>query len=105
MDLPGVEKQTDHELHGQAVLLAGKRDQAAKLLHKAPDRLHRQTLSRFRRTTSLEDSRELWRDAVRRAQIPGAVLTHPLLTSFAVALRRVAERRRAESPHDLQAYG
>jgi hypothetical protein len=81
MGLAGVERQTDHELHGQAVLLAGKRDQAAKLLHKALDRLHRQALNRFRKATSVEDLRGLWRDAVRRAEIPGAywaVLTHPL---------------------------
>jgi hypothetical protein len=80
MGLAGVEKQTDHELHGQAVLLAGKRDQAAKLLHKALDRLHRQALNRFRKATTVEDLRGLWRDAVQRAEIPGAywaVLTHP----------------------------
>jgi hypothetical protein len=67
MGLAGVERQTDHELHGKAVLLAGKRDQAAKLLHKALDRLHRQTLNRFRKATSVEDLRGLWRDAVQRA--------------------------------------
>jgi hypothetical protein len=31
---------TDHELHHQAVSLAAKHDQAAKLLHKALDRRH-----------------------------------------------------------------
>ena len=36
-----AEAASDHDLHGQGVALAGQRDGAAKLLHKALDRKHR----------------------------------------------------------------
>src|SRR5215467_3837421 len=78
--LPGAEKETDHELHGRAVVLAGKRDLASKLLQKALDRRHRSTIAHFSKAGSAQEVRALWLDAVQRAEIPGgywAVLTHP----------------------------
>ena len=81
--LAGAHKDSDHELHGQAVLLAGRRDHASKLLQKALDRRHRSAISQFGKARNVEDLRNLWASAVQRADIPGAywaVLTHPLAT-------------------------
>src|SRR6516225_2457470 len=81
--LAGAHKDSDHELHSQAVLLAGRRDHASKLLQKALDRRHRSAISQFGKARNVEDLRNLWASAVQRADIPGAywaVLTHPLAT-------------------------
>jgi hypothetical protein len=83
MQLAEAHKGSDHELHGQAVLLAGRRDHASKLLQKALDRRHRSALGQFGKARNVEDLRDLWTSAVQRADIPGAywaVLTHPLAT-------------------------
>lgn len=74
---------TDHELHGAAVSLVGRHDKAAKLLHKALDERHRVTINQFAKTNTEDGVRSLWRDAVRRGEIPGAywaTLTHPTAT-------------------------
>jgi len=71
---------TEHELHGQGVLLASLRDGRARLLHKALDRRHRVAIARFAEARRLEDVRGLWRQAARQGDIPGgywAALTHP----------------------------
>jgi hypothetical protein len=81
--LPGVHKQTDHDLHVRAMLVAGKRELAAKLLQKALDRRHRAAISQFSKAGDAEGVRALWSNAVQRAEIPGAywaVLTHPHAT-------------------------
>src|SRR6516225_942475 len=83
MQLAEAHKGSDHELHGQAVLLAGRRDHASKLLQKALDRRHRSAIDQFGKARNVEDLRNLWTGAVQRADIPGAywaVLTHPLAT-------------------------
>ena len=80
---PGAHRETDHELHGRAVLLAGKRDIGAKLLQKALDRRHRSVITQFGRARSVDELKILWANAVQRAEIPGAywaVLTHPQTT-------------------------
>jgi hypothetical protein len=80
---------TDHELHHQAVSLAAKHDQAAKLLHKALDRRHKLAVSQFARARTEAELSALWRDAVKRGDIPGAywaVLTHPATTQSLVRL-------------------
>jgi hypothetical protein len=80
MQLPGAEKESDHELHGRAVLLAQKRDQASKQLQKALDRRHRLIVNQFNKARTTDELRTLWAAAVQRAEIPGAywaVLTHP----------------------------
>jgi len=83
MQLPGVHKETDHELHVRAMLVAGKRELASKLLQKALDRRHRSAITQFNRAQDPEGLRALWSNAVQRAEIPGgywAVLTHPQST-------------------------
>lgn len=89
MDLPGAEKDTDHELHGCAVLLAAKRDRA-RLLQKALDRKHRSAISQFDKARNTAEVTACWEGAVQRADIPGAywaVMTHPETTEDLV--RRV----------------
>jgi hypothetical protein len=74
---------TDHELHGAAVSLVGRHDKAAKLLHKALDERHRITINQFTKATTEDAVRSLWRESVRRGEIPGAywaTLTHPATT-------------------------
>jgi Uncharacterized protein conserved in bacteria (DUF2325) len=83
IQLAGAHTHSDHELHGQAVLLAGRRDHASKLLQKALDRRHRSAIGQFGKARNVEDLRNLWTSAVQRADIPGAywaILTHPLAT-------------------------
>ncbi|HEY6430886.1 MAG TPA: DUF2325 domain-containing protein [Acetobacteraceae bacterium] len=78
-----VPESTDHELHGAAVSLAGRHDKAAKLLHKALDERHRVAINQFSKAATEDAVRCLWRDAVRRGEIPGAywaTLTHPATT-------------------------
>ena len=73
-------ESTDHELHGAAVSLAGHHDRAAKLLNKALDERHRLAINQFAKVNTEDAVRSLWRDAVRRGEIPGAywaTLTHP----------------------------
>jgi Uncharacterized protein conserved in bacteria (DUF2325) len=80
MQLPGVHKETDHDLHVRAMRVAGKRELAAKLLQKALDRRHRAAISQFSKAGDPEGVRALWSNAVQTAEIPGgywAVLTHP----------------------------
>jgi len=71
---------SDHDLHGQGVLLANLRDGRAKLLHKALDRRHRAAIGRFESAKTVDEVRALWRDAVKQGDIAGAywaALTHP----------------------------
>ncbi len=72
---------TDHDLHGTAVTLASRHDEAARQLHKALDRRHKLAVNQFDKAATQDDLRAMWRDAVRRGDIPGAywaTLTHPL---------------------------
>src|SRR5262245_60893387 len=71
LEIEGVEKATDHELHSKGVALAGKRTPAAKLLSKALDRRHRLTLNQFAKASSAVELCHLWREAVQRGDIPG----------------------------------
>ena len=74
---------TDHELHATAVNLAGRHDNAAKLLNKALDTRHKLAVNQFAKVDTEDAVRTLWRDAVRRGEIPGAywaALTHPAAT-------------------------
>lgn len=84
MVTPGA---TEHDLHHQGVLLAGRQDGAGKLLHKSLDKRHRMTLNQFDKATGVEEIRALWRDAVQRGDIPGAywaALTHGAATDALV---------------------
>src|SRR6201996_6589962 len=66
------EDSTDHELHGIAVTLASRHDEPARRLHKALDHSHKLAISQFGRASTEDGVRVLWRDAVRRGDIPGA---------------------------------
>jgi hypothetical protein len=83
MGLSCAPRESDHELHGRAVLLAGQKNHTAKLLNKAIDRRHRSAIQQFAKARSADELRSLWDGAVQRAEIPGAywaVLTHPETT-------------------------
>jgi hypothetical protein len=78
---------SDHELHGAAVSLAARHDKAAKLLNKALDERHRLAINQFAKANTEDAVRSLWRDAVRRGEIPGAywaTLTHPAASRAAI---------------------
>ena len=71
---------SDHELHSIAVSLAGRHDDAARQLHKTLDQRHKLAVNQFARADTEDAVRALWRDSVRRGDIPGAywaTLTHP----------------------------
>ncbi len=78
---------SDHDLHGQGVLLAGRHDKAAKLLQKALDKGHRLAINQFEKAKTADDVRTLWHEAVKRGDIPGAywaALTHPATSAALV---------------------
>jgi hypothetical protein len=80
LKLDGAETASDHELHGQGVLLARNRDAAAKLLSKALDRRHQLAINQLAKARSEAAVAAYWSEAVKRGDIPGAywaVLTHP----------------------------
>lgn len=71
---------SDHDLHGVAVSLAGRHDEPSRVMHKALDHRHKLAVSQFGRADGTEALQALWREAVRRGDIPGAywaTLTHP----------------------------
>jgi Uncharacterized protein conserved in bacteria (DUF2325) len=71
---------SDHDLHAEAVRLAGRHNQAAKVLNKALDERHRLAIRRFASASCETELRTLWAAARREGNIPGAywaVLTHP----------------------------
>ena len=53
-------------------MIAGQRHDGAKLLHKALDRRHRVSISRFDRAKTAAEVRAAWKEAVQRGDIPGA---------------------------------
>jgi len=74
---------TDHDVHSLAVAAAGRNDELSKQIQKALDRRHKLAIDRFGRARSPDELRELWDDAMRSGDIPGAywaLLTHPLAT-------------------------
>jgi len=78
----------NHDLHHKAVSLAARHDQAARLLHKALDRVTNCPSVSSAKPGRVEVS-ALWRAAVKRGDIPGAywaVLTHPATTQAVVRL-------------------
>jgi Uncharacterized protein conserved in bacteria (DUF2325) len=75
-----VDGASDHDLHGQGVMLANLRDGRGKLLHKALDKRHRLVIGRFEKAKTIDEVRRLWRESVKQGDIPGgywAALTHP----------------------------
>src|SRR5262245_41566576 len=79
----GVSKESDHVVHGEAVLMAGQKSDAAKLLHKALDSRHEATIKAFDEARDAVEIGSLWERAKRGGDIPGAywaILTHPATT-------------------------
>jgi hypothetical protein len=79
---------SEHDLHASGVVIAGQRQDGAKLLHKTLDRRHRVSINQFGRAKTAEEVRATWKDAVERGDIPGAywaALSHPATND---ALRR-----------------
>jgi hypothetical protein len=78
---------SDHDLHGQGVLLASRHDGASKLLNKLLDQSHRLALKQFDAAKTEAELRTLWRAAIQRGEIPGAywaVLSHPVTSNALV---------------------
>lgn len=88
--VPGAAAASDHDLHALGVTLAGRREDGARLLHKALDRTHRGAIARFARADTEAGLLTLWSEALKAGDIPGAywaALTHPAAGSETV--RRV----------------
>jgi len=72
---------SDHDLHGRGVAVAGRQDLAGKLLNKALDDRHQVTIKRYGRAADEAELRAFWQADVKAGDIPGgywAVMTHPL---------------------------
>jgi Uncharacterized protein conserved in bacteria (DUF2325) len=79
----GAEGASDHDLHKQGVALAGQAQGGGKFIQKALDRRHEAAIKQFAKAKDEGALRQLWDDAVRRGDIPGAywaVLSHPAAT-------------------------
>ena len=79
----GAESANDHDLHKQGVTLAGKPQNGGKLIQKALDRRHEAAIKQFVRAKEETALRELWDEALKRGDIPGAywaLLSHPAAT-------------------------
>jgi hypothetical protein len=71
---------SEHDVHASGVLIAGRRQDGAKLLHKALDRRHRVSINQFDKAKTAAEVHTTWKEAVQRGDIPGAywaALTHP----------------------------
>ena len=79
----GAETAGDHELHKQGVALAGRPQDGGKFIQKALDHRHEAAIKQFARAKDESTLRQLWDEAVKRGDIPGAywaVLSHPAAT-------------------------
>jgi hypothetical protein len=74
---------TEHELHGLAVTIAGRREGGAKFLQKALDRRHQTAITRYAKAKDPSELSALWAESLKQGDVPGAywaVLTHPATT-------------------------
>jgi Uncharacterized protein conserved in bacteria (DUF2325) len=79
----GAESASDHDLHKQGVGLAGQAQGGGKFIQKALDRRHEAAIKQFAKAEDEVALRQLWDDAVKRGDIPGAywaVLSHSAAT-------------------------
>ena len=79
----GADTADDHDLHKQGVTIAGRAHGGGKLIQKALDRRHEAAIKQFAKAKDEATLGEMWDDAVRRGDIPGAywaVLSHPVTT-------------------------
>ena len=80
LNQPDARTASDHDLHGRAVVAAGQRDLAGKLLNRMLEKRHEKLIRRFTKAKTTNEVRALWREALERGDIPGAywaALTHP----------------------------
>jgi hypothetical protein len=83
LEVAGARAASDHEIHGQGVLLAARSDGGGKLLNKTLDKKHRGHIARFAKATSANEVLALWAQHVQDGDIPGAywaAITHPAAT-------------------------
>jgi uncharacterized protein DUF2325 len=81
--VPGAETASDHDLHKQGVTIAGMAHGGGKFIQKALDHRHEAAIKQFAKARDEATLGQLWDEAVRRGDIPGAywaVLSHPLAT-------------------------
>jgi hypothetical protein len=81
--VPGADAADDHDLHKQGVALASKMHGGGKFIQKALDHRHGTAIKQFAKAKDEGTLTQLWDDAVKRGDIPGAywaVLSHPLAT-------------------------
>ncbi|MEL7367536.1 MAG: DUF2325 domain-containing protein [Myxococcota bacterium] len=79
--IKGVNSACDYAIHCTAVDLARERDQPARLLDKALERLHKVAWDRYASLSAADAIREQWQKDVRSSTIAGsywAVMHHPL---------------------------
>jgi hypothetical protein len=79
----GAESANDHDLHKQGVALASRPQGGAKFIQKALDRRHEAAIKLFAKAEDESALRQIWNEAVKRGDIPGAywaVLSHPAAT-------------------------
>jgi hypothetical protein len=79
----GAESANDHDLHKQGVALASKPQGGGKFIQKALDHRHEAAIRQFAKAKDESAVRELWEEALKRGDIPGAywaVLSHPAAT-------------------------
>jgi Uncharacterized protein conserved in bacteria (DUF2325) len=83
LGVSGAETASDHDLHKQGVTIAGTAQGGGKFIQKALDHRHEAAIRQFAKAKDEAALGQLWDDAVRRGDIPGAywaVLSHPLAT-------------------------
>lgn len=92
LGVQGVAALSEHEVHGRGVQLASLRDFGGRLLNKTLDRKHRAFVSSFARAETAGAVLDLWADALKNGEIPGAywaAMTHPATSDD--VLRRIFE--------------
>jgi hypothetical protein len=83
LGLHGAQSANDHGLHKQGVALAGKPQRGGKFIQKALDHRHAAAIRQFAKAKDENALHELWEEALKRGDIPGAywaVLSHPAAT-------------------------
>jgi hypothetical protein len=78
-----ADSANDHDLHKQGVALAGKPQGGGKFIQKALHHRHAAAIRQFAKAKDESALRELWEEALKRGDIPGAywaVLSHPAAT-------------------------
>lgn len=71
---------SDHILHGNGVVIAGRQTASGKMLHKALDDKHEAALRRAGKLKTPDQLRQFWLESLEAGEISGAywaVLTHP----------------------------